>query len=137
MPELAAILAAMSLGAMLFFSAIVAPTTFAALPSENAGAFLRALFPKYFLINGVVAGVAGLLVLGRIESVILLVCCAAMLGVTFWMIPIINTARDRMIAGAAGAKAEFDWWHRASVVVNLVEMIGLVGAILLLLRVAI
>ena len=137
MTELAAILAAMSLGAMLFFSAIVAPTTFAALPSDHAGAFLRALFPKYFLINGVVAGVAGLLVLGRTESMLLLGCCAAMLAVTVWMIPIINAARDRMLAGTAGAKAEFASWHRASVVVNLLEMIGLGAAIVLLMRTSI
>ena len=137
MTELAAILAAMSLGAMLLFSAIVAPTTFAAMPSDQAGAFLRALFPKYFLINGVVAGVAGLLVLGRTESVILLGCFATMLGVTFWMIPIINAARDRMLAGAAGAKAAFDWWHRTAIVVNLIEMIGLGAAIVFLMRVPI
>ena len=137
MTELAAILAAMSLGAMLFVSAIVAPTTFAALPSDHAGAFLRALFPKYFLINGVVAGVAGLLVLGRTESMLLLGCCAAMLAVTVWMIPIINAARDRMLAGTAGAKAEFDWWHRASIIINLIEMIGLGAAIVFLMRVPI
>ena len=68
------------------------------------------------------------------ESAILIACAAALLAVRFWMIPIINAARDRMVAGDAVAKASFDWWHRASVAVNLVEMIGLACAIYLLLR---
>ena len=134
MPELAAVLCAMSLGAMLFFSAIVAPTTFAVLPADNAGAFLQAIFPRYFTVNGALAGSAGLLVLGTPVSVILLACFAAMIGVAVWMIPIINAARDGMTAGHPAAKAKFARWHRASVVVNLIEMIGLACAIFLLLR---
>ncbi|HLG83200.1 MAG TPA: DUF4149 domain-containing protein [Bradyrhizobium sp.] len=134
MAQLSAILSAMSLGAMLFFSAVVAPTLFKVLPADGAGSFLRALFPKYFIVNGVLAGVAALLAYRWAASLILIACAAAMLGVAVWMIPIINAARDRMISGRAGAKTEFDKWHRASVLINMLEMVGLACAIVQLLR---
>lgn len=134
MAQISAILSAMSLGAMLFFSVIVAPLTFKVLPADGAGSFLRALFPRYFLVNGMIAGLAASLAFRWVESLILLACAVAMVGVAVWMIPIINASRDHMIAGVAGAKADFDRWHRASVVVNMIEMAGLACAIALLLR---
>ncbi|MEO1794697.1 MAG: DUF4149 domain-containing protein [Pseudomonadota bacterium] len=132
--DFAAVLAAASLGAMLFFSAIVAPTTFKALPEEHAGQFLRTLFPYYFEINGVVAIAAGLLALRPLESVLLVAAGAMMVAVKIFLIPIINAARDEMLAGSQSAKADFDRWHRLSVIINVVEMVMLVLAIILLLR---
>ena len=38
-----------TLGAMLFFAIGVAPIVFQALPTEQAGLFLRKLFPRYYL----------------------------------------------------------------------------------------
>ena len=72
MPEFAAAIALASLGAMLFFSAAVAPTVFKVLPEDHAGAFLRAVFPRYFLINGLAATVAGLVAFELAASIILL-----------------------------------------------------------------
>ncbi|MEO0730554.1 MAG: DUF4149 domain-containing protein [Pseudomonadota bacterium] len=132
--QIAAVLAAMSLGAMVFFSAIVAPTTFRALGEEHAGKFLRALFPNYFEVNGVVAIAAGALALQPIASTLLVVAGAAMIAVKYLLIPKINDARDRWVAGSAAAKAEFDRDHRISVVINVIEMALLVIAIVLLLQ---
>jgi hypothetical protein len=36
-------------GSMLFFAAVVAPTSFRALPAAMSGQFLRRLFPLYYL----------------------------------------------------------------------------------------
>ena len=36
-------------GSIIFFSAIIAPTVFKALDEKNAGIFLRAFFPKYYI----------------------------------------------------------------------------------------
>ena len=50
---------AATLGAMLFFAVGVAPTVFQVLPIEEAGLFLRKLFPRYYLALIVGSGVAG------------------------------------------------------------------------------
>ena len=51
MAKLFAILAtAASFGGMLFFAAVVAPLVFARLPAPTAGAFIRQLFPVYYLV---------------------------------------------------------------------------------------
>ena len=49
---------AATLGAMLFFAVGVAPTVFQALPIEQAGLFLRKLFPRYYLALIMGSGVA-------------------------------------------------------------------------------
>ncbi|MEO1650011.1 MAG: hypothetical protein AAFR60_03405, partial [Pseudomonadota bacterium] len=59
---------------------------------------------------------------------------AMMVAVKVFLIPIINAARDEMLAGSQSAKADFDRWHRLSVIINVVEMVMLVLAIILLLR---
>jgi len=64
MTELANLLAAGSLGAMLFFSAVVATKAFKVLSADNAGKFFRALFPAYFLLNGLIAALAAFWVSG-------------------------------------------------------------------------
>ena len=48
METLALYVVAATLGAMLFFAVGVAPTVFQALPIEEAGLFLRKLFPRYY-----------------------------------------------------------------------------------------
>ena len=50
-------LTAMVLGIMLFFSFILAPMIFKVLSPENAGIFVRAIFPYYYLVNLLILGV--------------------------------------------------------------------------------
>jgi len=119
MAELAAALAAASIGAMIFFSGLIAPTAFRALPADTAGAFVRALFPNYFLFNGLAGVAASLLALPSLASALLLVGGAALVALRILVAPAVNNARDAMKAGDALAKAAFARWHRASVVVNL------------------
>ena len=40
------------LGSMLFFSIAIAPKIFTVLPSEEAGKFVRSIFPTYYMYNG-------------------------------------------------------------------------------------
>jgi len=133
MPELAALIATASLGAMLFFSAFIAPTVFRALPKEHAGNFLRALFPKYFVVNGIAAVMAGLIAADVIISPVLVAAGVAMLAIHYFAIPIINDARDQMMAGVTGADKKFALWHRVSVIINVIEMVFLAMAIYILL----
>ena len=44
-------LVSLVLGIMLFFSFILAPMIFKVLPPDNAGVFIRAIFPYYYLVN--------------------------------------------------------------------------------------
>lgn len=136
MPELAAVVIAGSLGAMIFFSAAIAPTVFQALPEDHAGNFLRAIFPKYFMINGLLAGVAALMLMIAglpVLGVVLVIAAAAMFAVRYLAIPRINAARDASLAGDSGAKTRFDQLHRATVLINLGEMLALAVVLFLLL----
>ncbi|MGF1650457.1 MAG: DUF4149 domain-containing protein [Hyphomicrobiaceae bacterium] len=132
MPELAALIAAASLGAMLFFSAVVAPSLFKVYPEVEAGRFLRLVFPHYFQINAALAAIAAIVAASLVPSLILLASAAAMFAVKVYAIPIVNIARDAMLAGDATAAARFALWHRGTVVVNVAEMVALVVAIVLL-----
>ena len=133
MAELAAVITAASLGAMIFFSAVVAPVVFKVLPEVSAGQFLRALFPRYFLVNGLVAVVAGVIAWRALESVLLVASGVLLLLLRYVAVPIINAARDAMLAGQSGAASRFALWHRSSVVLNVGEMSMISAAVWLLL----
>ena len=49
-------------GVIIFFSAVVAPTVFISLEEREAGVFLRAFFPKYYIF-GIVLGIASVIIL--------------------------------------------------------------------------
>ncbi len=140
MITLAIALAAGSLGAMLFFSAAVAPTVFQSLPPDAAGQFLRRLFPRYFVLNGIVAGAAAIaaaVAAAWVPTVLLVASAAALFGLRLVAVPAINRARDAMVAGNGSAGDEaagrrFHALHRLTVLVNLAEMAALVAAIVLL-----
>ncbi len=133
MPELAALVAAASLGAMIFFSTVIAPTIFRVLPEADAGRLLRAIFPAYFLANGGLALFAAMLAATPMESGLLALCGIAMLSVRAFAIPIINTTRDEMLAGDQSASLRFARWHGGTVMLNVIEMLALAAIIFLLL----
>ena len=125
------------LGGMLFFPSVVAPVVFKALPEEQAGAFLRAMFPRYYsfiILLGVAACVSyALAESGRGGSVF-----APTVGITglvvvstLWvkqsLLPKINAARDAELAGDASAGASFNIMHRLSVVINMVQLLALLA----------
>ena len=61
--EFANALVLMLLGAMLFFPAVVAPVVFTSLPEAQAGAFLRSMFPRYYVFMIALSLIAALLFL--------------------------------------------------------------------------
>ena len=84
-------------GTIIFFSAVVAPTVFKSLDEREAGVFLRAFFPKYYIF-GIVLGVVSIIYLlfSPVHSH-LLYSIIAMTVLTIlgrMSIPIINKARD-------------------------------------------
>jgi uncharacterized membrane protein YhiD involved in acid resistance len=100
---------ALLFGGMVFFALIVAPNVFRALGPQHAAAFLRRLFPVYYVFG---AGMAAAAVVAS--------------GFVFsrqGLMPRINAYRDAELAGDASAKQPFARLHRLSVVVNLAQMV--------------
>jgi len=122
------------LGAMGFFSFVVAPTVFHALDGPSAGRFLRTVFPRYYLFG---AGCSLVLVTAALLSpatgIWVLGGGLALAGLAFGslaLVPAINRARD---AGAAGA-GRFRRLHGASVALNVIALLVAVGVSVALVR---
>ena len=132
METLALYVVAATLGAMLFFAVGVAPTVFQALPIEEAGLFLRKLFPRYYLALIVGSGVAGGLWISS-APMAAAVCWLIALS-TLWirqsLVPRINQLRDAELTGDAAAGARFATLHRVSVIINMVQLLALVALLL-------
>ena len=124
-PDIAALFAAAILGAMLFFAVVVAPLVFAHFPEADAGAFIRRLFPRYYDVLAVVSALGSLFATGTWIGALLSTVMALFIFSRFWLMPRINAARD------AGREARFALLHRASVVINLVQMAALAAVLAL------
>ena len=133
MEVLALYVIAGTLGAMLFFAIGVAPTVFQALPAEQAGLFLRKLFPRYYLslIIGSTAG--GVLWLGTqpLASGVCLLIALSTLWIRQGLVPRINALRDRELSGDVSAGEEFARLHRLSVAINMVQLLALLGILIM------
>ncbi len=116
------------LGAILFHSAVVAPSTFKRLPADMAGAFLRVLFPRFFIF-GLVCGAV------MLAAAVLLMSVQTAEGVAHWlllgalvmvlleavslaMVPAINRARDE------GHTAAFGRLHGLNVLLTLLILVA-------------
>jgi len=119
-------------GAIAFFSALVAPLVFSALPAETAAGFIRRIFPRYYLsliIIGVVGGLAALPFDGWVGLALLLIAAGAVYARQILM-PAANRARDDERRGAPGAAARFRRLNQLSVVINLLQLVVIVAALL-------
>ena len=122
-----------TLGAMLFFAIGVAPTVFQALPAEQAGLFLRKLFPRYYLCLIIGSTAGGLLWLGTqpLASGGCLLIALSTLWIRQWLVPRINALRDRELSGDVSAGEEFARLHRLSVAINMLQLLALLGILIM------
>jgi len=123
--DIAALFAAAVLGSMLFFAAVVAPLVFAHFPEADAGAFIRRLFPRYYDVLAVVTAAGSLFALGSVVGGLMSAVMVLFVFSRFWLMPRINDARD------AGREARFALLHRASVIINMLQMLALIGVLVL------
>lgn len=126
MSALALGLVSATVGAMLFFGAVVAPTAFRTLGEEGAGPFVRALFPKYYLVFAVTSAagaVAAFFADAPVSALALLLVAAGFVYGRSLLMPAINKARD------SGSTTDFDRLHRRSVRLNLLQLAVLIGAL--------
>ena len=133
MLELANALVLMLLGAMLFFPSVVAPVVFTSLSEAQAGAFLRSMFPRYYVFMIALSLIAASLFLVVSDesayqaAIVCLLVGVSTLWVRQWLLPRINTARDAQLAGDTEAGRRFDRDHKLSVGINMVQLVLLVG----------
>ena len=117
-------LIAISLGAMLFFSFVIAPVIFKILDANNASKFVRKIFPHYYLINLVVLSIAVLLLLYissiNLDFYITLVVTILFAFSLFILMPLINKFKD------SKEEKKFKYLHALSVIINFVQIIGLI-----------
>lgn len=114
----------LTIGAMAFFSFIIAPTAFRVLPEAEAGRFVRGLFPHYYLVVIVTAGLSvfGLIGLSPVASKIMIGVVVLAVLARQVLLPAINRARDAMTAGDGAARRRFGLLHGASVAINAVQL---------------
>lgn len=116
-------------GGMLFFAAVYAPLVFARLPEDQAGRFIRAVFPVYYLVMGLTTLLAAVLLFAAtrlaVESGALALVAAGFAFARQVLIPRINRYRDQ----GAPAEESFNRLHRFSVILNFVQFL-LVTAVL-------
>jgi len=111
------------LGIMLFFSFILAPMIFKVLPPDNAGVFIRAIFPYYYLINLLILGlVSGFYIFYEtfiLDFYLVLVSALLFFFNLVYLMPKINKLKDERNEKA------FKISHFISVVINSVQLIML------------
>jgi len=111
------------LGIMLFFSFILAPMIFKVLPPDNAGVFIRAIFPYYYLVNLLILGlVSGFYIFYQTFTLdFYLVLTSALLFFfnLVYLMPKINKLKDERNEKA------FKISHFISVVINFAQLVML------------
>jgi hypothetical protein len=133
MIQLLAVLAtAAAFGGMLFFAAVVAPLVFAKLPAPIAGAFIRQLFPVYYVVMAGCCAVAALCAtaLSSADALVLSAVCAGFLYARIGLLPRIDQARERAAGGDPQAAARFRRLHRASTVLNALQLVAVASALI-------
>ena len=122
------VLISILVGVIVFFSSVIAPTVFSAVDEKNAGLFLRAFFPKYYIFGIIISSLAilsAILIepaLGPLELSLILAILAMFIASRL-MIPAINRARDM----GESAKKKFNQLHLLSVILNFLALtIGII-----------
>src|SRR5258706_11203367 len=109
-------------GSIVFFSFFIAPTVFKVLKPEDAARLQRALFPKYYLVGILCAGVGvvcvGLLVAERVfgkwPGVLSLLLLAGMGATDLWLrqavVPHMAEIREQRVAAKESDPAIEEEW---------------------------
>ena len=115
---------AINLGMMIFFSFVLAPIIFKILDAENAGKFVRKIFPYYYFVNLIFLSIAVILfiIISSLGSsfYITLSLAISFVFAQFILMPIINKFKDN------NEEKKFKYAHGTSVLINFTQMIGLI-----------
>jgi len=115
---------AICLGMMIFFSFILAPMIFKILDPENAGKFVRKIFPYYYFVNLVFLSIVLILFLLNskinLEFYVIVSLVISFIFAQFILMPFINKIRDN------NEENKFKYAHGFSVAINFLQILGLV-----------
>ena len=124
------IIPSLVLGSMLFFSIAVAPKIFTVLPNEEAGKFVRSIFPTYYMYNGLQYLLLTILLFytGQNGNILYLSCLILLFFIfsNYILMPQINKSRD------IDNQKKFKLLHFLSVVINFLIIISSIVLILLI-----
>ena len=109
---------------MIFFSFVLAPMIFKILDPDNAGKFVRKIFPYYYFVNLIFLSFAAILIffissLG-IKFYITTFLALSFIFAQFILMPLINNLKDN------NQEKKFKYAHGLSVVINFVQILGLI-----------
>ena len=115
------IIPALVLGSMLFFSIAIAPKIFTVLSNEEAGKFVRSIFPTYYKYNGLQYLILTILMLyteksGNILYISILILFLFIFS-NYLLMPLINKSRD------VNNQRRFKILHMMSVIINFLIII--------------
>lgn len=121
-------LVSLVLGIMLFFSFILAPMIFKVLPPDNAGVFIRAIFPYYYLVNLLILSAVAVFYVYYstfiLDFYLVLISALLFFFNLVYLMPKINKFKDDRNEKA------FKVSHFTSVVINFAQLIML-GVVLI------
>ncbi len=120
----AALACALVLGGMVFFSFVYAPMVFIKLPADEAGRFIRAVFPVYYWVMAGLTAVAAVSSWGRVDAAVLGAVAVLFVLARVVLMPRIDAARQARDAGDEAGRASFARLHRLSVAVNTVQLLA-------------
>ncbi len=125
---------ALVLGGMVFFAAMFTPLIFAKLETETASGFIRQIVPVYYRVMAALSIAAAAPIWYRAEAWVMAAVGALFIAAMMLLMPAINRARDGRAAGDQAAARRFARLHRASVLINLAQMIAVLIVFLRLVR---
>ena len=109
----------LSLGIMLFFSFVIAPTVHKFIPAAQSSPYIRKLFPIYYIINAVLAlgsliaiaslGVFNIIFYANTIILVLFALCY------FYLIPTINKQKVK-------TNRAFKILHGSSIIINFIQI---------------
>ena len=124
------IIPSLVLGSMLFFSIAIAPKIFTVLPNEEAGKFVRSIFPTYYMYNGLQYLLLTILLFytGQNGNTLYLSCLILFFFIlsNYILMPQINKSRD------IDNQKKFKLLHFLSVVINFLIIVSSIVLILLI-----
>ena len=115
------ILSGVIIGIILYQSLLIAPSINKLLSTQDASLYLRFIWPKFFIIIGIISLICWILILNfspdqNIAKIISLSSFVLML-ICYVMIPYMNSAKD------SGASTLFIFLHAISMILTLVTLL--------------
>ena len=127
MENLTFLLSGLVIGIIVFHTAIIAPTVFRTLEIDDAGSFLRTVFPKFFILISIVSliNLAFALVYGQTSTAVVAGISTALMVTAHSLVPMTNRSRDK------GQEQRFKLLHTVSVVLTVSVLLMNLGVVFL------